>query len=334
MHSDPTIHRKFSLVLFIIGVAPYYLNDLYNPYLENFNSLFWIVELFTWIALPLAIFSFAFATGIFTPEDLGLHSRFYGKTAGVRSFLVILVLMLFLIVGYRWIDEQCIQLFPTQKNGFNYKGIADHGAQATATNTAPTSVPQIPETPSVPALPDIPSVPTSPVIPTAPQTPSLNSEYNSTNTAPSHSFYTSAEEGSTPFKIAAPSAGTNANTAPTSFVAKGTENEKPSTILKWLKILFFALSAGIVEELYFRGWLRRFFNPTVIGITSYVFISSLLFALIHWGDGTTLYGVDYKQLASTFCWGIGSAIVYLRIGNLWPLIIAHAMLDITFFAVI
>ena len=80
--------------------------------------------------------------------------------------------------------------------------------------------------------------------------------------------------------------------------------------------LFFSLSAGIIEEIWFRGMLRRLLGSGVV----FVIVSAAFFGLIHWELGT-------RQLFATTLWGLVAALVYLRIGNLLPLIAAHAATD-------
>ena len=101
-------------------------------------------------------------------------------------------------------------------------------------------------------------------------------------------------------------------TIPTGVVAHG------------LVVMYYAATAGVVEEVVYRGlmWLGismivtpRFAKP------AYVLVSSLLFASIHWANGV-------PELAATFAVGVVAALLYLRIGNLWPLVIGHTVTDL------
>ena len=86
----------------------------------------------------------------------------------------------------------------------------------------------------------------------------------------------------------------------------------------WKKIivnLYFAFSAGIVEEIYFRGLLRQLFR-NFSGII-FVSASSLLFSVIHWEGGL-------QNLVPTFIFGVATALYALRFKNLIPLILSHA----------
>jgi len=89
--------------------------------------------------------------------------------------------------------------------------------------------------------------------------------------------------------------------------------------------IYFALTAAIVEELYFRGWLYRLCqragNPQLL----FVSVSTPLFALIHWenGPGDTLVAAVV---------GLFFALSYLELKNLWPLITAHFIIDLINFS--
>ncbi|MBS1668099.1 MAG: CPBP family intramembrane metalloprotease [Bacteroidetes bacterium] len=90
---------------------------------------------------------------------------------------------------------------------------------------------------------------------------------------------------------------------------------------KWL-MYFTAITAGIVEELLFRGYLiprlQKFFKTAFWPI----FISSALFALAHAGYGTFL------QVIGPFYIGLIFAIFYNKYKNITPLIICHLTWDL------
>ncbi len=88
-----------------------------------------------------------------------------------------------------------------------------------------------------------------------------------------------------------------------------------------LIILYYSITAGVVEELYYRGICRTFIKNKLCFVLS----SSLLFSAAHWGDGGA-------KLFATFILGLVYAWVYVKIKNLWPLIISHALMDILLFA--
>jgi membrane protease YdiL (CAAX protease family) len=89
----------------------------------------------------------------------------------------------------------------------------------------------------------------------------------------------------------------------------------------WLLIVYAALTAGLIEEPVFRSlpWLycsRRFRSPQ----RPYVLISSLLFGLVHWEQGTLVI------IAAGFL-GYVAALLYISIRNVWPFVIAHFLTD-------
>ncbi len=92
----------------------------------------------------------------------------------------------------------------------------------------------------------------------------------------------------------------------------------------YLVVIYFALSAGLVEEFLFRGLLYRAFSGFKHSFALFLVISPILFSLVHWEDGLA-------NLASTFIVGVFMAIAYLGFRNLWPLVIAHIVTDLVWF---
>lgn len=92
-------------------------------------------------------------------------------------------------------------------------------------------------------------------------------------------------------------------------------------------VIYLAVSAGIVEEVIFRGlgWkvisdlnLNRLKKPL------YVIATSLVFSAVHWEQG--LAGAF-----SAFTFGAVAALLYLQLRNLWPMIAAHTLVDVYYF---
>ena len=90
---------------------------------------------------------------------------------------------------------------------------------------------------------------------------------------------------------------------------------------KLATILFFAVTAGVVEEFYYRGLCRELFCQDTRNQTLYVLVSASLFAVAHWEGGT-------NSIAVSFLMGIFLAGSYLRIRNLWPLVAGHIAVDL------
>lgn len=97
-----------------------------------------------------------------------------------------------------------------------------------------------------------------------------------------------------------------------------------SVALRVLVAVYFALTAGIVEEVFFRGLLFKvatcFSRPMMVYLTW----SPLLFALIHWENGAA-------NVAATYVLGVFVALVYIAVRNLWPLIVGHVYTDYVWF---
>ena len=89
-------------------------------------------------------------------------------------------------------------------------------------------------------------------------------------------------------------------------------------------VIYFGLSAGLVEEFLFRGLLYRAFSRFPSSTVLFLVVSPLLFGLVHWEDGLA-------NLASTYIVGVFMAIAYLGFRNLWPLVIGHIFTDLVWF---
>ena len=89
-----------------------------------------------------------------------------------------------------------------------------------------------------------------------------------------------------------------------------------------LLLVFTSLTAGIVEELLFRGYLlsrlQLFFKSSYVP----VIISSVVFGLFHIGYGTVLNVIGPILLGVLF------ALYYNRYKNIVPVIIAHFLYDL------
>ena len=89
-------------------------------------------------------------------------------------------------------------------------------------------------------------------------------------------------------------------------------------------VIYFALSAGLVEEFLFRGLLWQAFSGFQHSLTLFLIISPILFSLVDWENGVA-------NLAATYLVGIFMAIAYLGLRNLWPLIVGHVFTDLVWF---
>jgi membrane protease YdiL (CAAX protease family) len=94
-----------------------------------------------------------------------------------------------------------------------------------------------------------------------------------------------------------------------------------------LQAMYYAMTAGLVEEVLFRGllfWMIVGKQVQKARCRRYLWLSSLLFALTHWEQGSS-----WMLAAGIF--GFGAAWAFLRIGSLWPLIGAHVLADLVAF---
>lgn len=90
---------------------------------------------------------------------------------------------------------------------------------------------------------------------------------------------------------------------------------------RYLIILYLGLTAGFVEEFYYRGMFRLIFKPGRFNTFLYILSSSLFFSIVHWESGI-------HSMFETFFYGLLAASAYVVIGSIWPLVVAHAFTDI------
>ena len=99
-----------------------------------------------------------------------------------------------------------------------------------------------------------------------------------------------------------------------------------NAIVHGVAVIFLSVTAGIVEEIFYRGLFRQVI-AALLGpqaVKTYIFGSALIFGLAHWEQGST-------GLYNATAFGLGAAILYLKLGDLRPLILAHALIDLYIF---
>ena len=102
------------------------------------------------------------------------------------------------------------------------------------------------------------------------------------------------------------------------------KNILPNGLLRIPLVLYFAATAGLFEEIFFRGLPLLYFQsryPSSIPRGKYVLGTSMLFGAIHWGNGA-------HEVLATFTYGVFASLFYLKLRDLWPLVGAHALTDL------
>jgi len=87
-----------------------------------------------------------------------------------------------------------------------------------------------------------------------------------------------------------------------------------------LAAAWFALTAGVVEELIYRGYCWQLCRDLAHPRAWFLLPGPLLFASVHWEAGLAAVFVAWA-------FGVMAAVLYLVLRNLWPLIVAHAVTD-------
>jgi membrane protease YdiL (CAAX protease family) len=86
-------------------------------------------------------------------------------------------------------------------------------------------------------------------------------------------------------------------------------------------IFFIALTAGVTEEVIFRGYLLTRLSQWFKNNVAAVIVSSLLFAALHYKYGST------RELIFTFLIGVIFSIYYIKYRNIKAIILTHFLID-------
>lgn len=88
---------------------------------------------------------------------------------------------------------------------------------------------------------------------------------------------------------------------------------------RWLAVLYASGSAALVEETVFRSIPWRYFSSRLRSPRiPYILVTSFLFAAIHSEQGL-------PAVIAAGSLGIVAAVLYTRIQNVWPFVVAHFM---------
>jgi membrane protease YdiL (CAAX protease family) len=102
----------------------------------------------------------------------------------------------------------------------------------------------------------------------------------------------------------------------------------PDGLFHFPVVLYFGVTAGLVEEIFFRAlpllYVKERFRNRV-PLAGYVVTTSVLFAAAHWENGA-------HEVVATFVYGLFASVLYLKLRDLWPLVGAHALIDIWAFS--
>jgi len=101
----------------------------------------------------------------------------------------------------------------------------------------------------------------------------------------------------------------------------------PEGNARYVAAIYLAITAAVFEEIFYRGLIWRLVYSSSIKYNKsvmYVAVSSVLFGLVHWENGL-------PEVLSAMVFGIAACILYLRLRNLIPLMIAHFFIDIVNF---
>lgn len=91
-----------------------------------------------------------------------------------------------------------------------------------------------------------------------------------------------------------------------------------------LSVIYFSVTASLVEEVVFRGLPWLYFSTAISANHRqfwYVFATSIIFAATHSETGP-------PGMIASLSFGITAALLYAKLRNLWPIVAAHLVIDI------
>ncbi len=99
--------------------------------------------------------------------------------------------------------------------------------------------------------------------------------------------------------------------------------EITNRLLFWFDMSFGLVLVSVSEELLFHSYFYALFKDR-ISSNGLIFYSALIFAAIHWSNNLT-------NILGVFIWGVVAMKVFIRVGSIWPLIIAHTLVNFVLF---
>ncbi len=96
---------------------------------------------------------------------------------------------------------------------------------------------------------------------------------------------------------------------------------------RFLVGLYFSGTAALFEEVMYRGLPWVYFKATVAPrflVPTYVVASSCLFGFAHWENGI-------HEVIATSSLGVVACLTFAKTRTLWPLVVAHFLIDIVGF---
>ena len=100
----------------------------------------------------------------------------------------------------------------------------------------------------------------------------------------------------------------------------------PTNELRFPLVVYLALTAGLVESIFFIGlpWLALTRIAKAPSKVKFTILTSQIFALTHWEQGV-------HSVVGAFFFGLVACASYFRLRDLWPAVLAHTAIDLIAF---
>ncbi len=102
----------------------------------------------------------------------------------------------------------------------------------------------------------------------------------------------------------------------------------PNGMLRPLFTVYLALTAGLMESVFYIGlpwYLWRNHFGLAHRRRTFLWLSALVFAAAHWEQGA-------HNAIGAFAFGLVACLLYWKVNDLWPVVGAHVITDLFFFA--
>jgi hypothetical protein len=85
---------KPKILLLIAGLLPLLINGFYNPAIAKIQIIYWLIEIITWVVLPIWIYMYGIKRQIFSKDNVGINIKIFGKRNHPFLFLISIIAIL------------------------------------------------------------------------------------------------------------------------------------------------------------------------------------------------------------------------------------------------
>ncbi|NNL43613.1 MAG: CPBP family intramembrane metalloprotease [Desulfobacterales bacterium] len=91
---------KSKILLLFTGLLPFLINGFYNPTIVKIPTLYWFIEILTWVAFPIWIYWYGIKKQIFSRNIVGINLKIFNKRNLPLLFLFSIIAILTFPIVY------------------------------------------------------------------------------------------------------------------------------------------------------------------------------------------------------------------------------------------